>query len=241
MNYDHELQIDKGCDKGCDKVHGERPPEPMSHSIDPSQVGVSVAQAKARLRTAMRQKLKELAPDHRRHASEQVCERLRQQEIWRQARSIAFFAPRADELDIRCLLEEALAQGKVVGLPQYQPQSRTYRACQVTTPLSALSPGAFGILEPDAQSPVLAINQLDLVLVPGVAFDRSGRRLGHGRGFYDLLLADVQGLKCGLAFDEQVLDYIPVEAHDVLLDCIVTPRCWLNCRLRRYGDDMVGQ
>jgi 5-formyltetrahydrofolate cyclo-ligase len=67
-----------------------------------------------------------------------------------------------------------------------------------------------------------------LVLVPGVAFDLRGRRLGRGKGFYDRLLADAGGLKCGVAFDEQIVTEIPVEPHDVSVDCILTPTRWIQ-------------
>jgi 5-formyltetrahydrofolate cyclo-ligase len=70
------------------------------------------------------------------------------------------------------------------------------------------------------------LNRLDLVLVPGVGFDLQGRRLGRGRGFYDRLLADVDGIKCGVAFEEQVVSEIPVGPRDVRLNFILTPtRC----------------
>ena len=70
--------------------------------------------------------------------------------------------------------------------------------------------------------------RLDLVLVPGVAFDLHGRRLGRGRGYYDRLLSQVGGRTCGVAFDEQVVSEVPVEAHDVLLNCILTPTRWFE-------------
>ena len=70
------------------------------------------------------------------------------------------------------------------------------------------------------------MNRLDLVLVPGVAFDLQGRRLGRGRGFYDRLLADVDGIKCGIAFDEQMVNEVPAGPPDVRLNFILTPtRC----------------
>jgi 5-formyltetrahydrofolate cyclo-ligase len=75
---------------------------------------------------------------------------------------------------------------------------------------------------------VIALNRLDLALVPGVGFDADGRRLGRGRGHYDRLLAQVAGTKCGVAFDEQMAPEIPVAPHDVILNRIVTPTRWLE-------------
>jgi len=62
-----------------------------------------------------------------------------------------------------------------------------------------------------------------LILIPGIAFDLHGRRLGRGKGFYDRLLTEIRGVKCGIAFDEQIVEKIPVEPHDVRMDFILTP------------------
>jgi len=69
-----------------------------------------------------------------------------------------------------------------------------------------------------------------LIVAPGIAFDLRGRRLGRGKGFYDRLLANAAGVKCGICFDEQLLAEIPVEPHDVALDFIATPTRWQDCR-----------
>jgi 5-formyltetrahydrofolate cyclo-ligase len=72
------------------------------------------------------------------------------------------------------------------------------------------------------------LKRLDLVLVPGLAFDRHGRRLGRGRGYYDRLLAEVPGTSCGVAFDEQLVASDPVGPLDVPLNCILTPSHWIE-------------
>jgi 5,10-methenyltetrahydrofolate synthetase len=127
-----------------------------------------------------------------------------------------------------------------VALPQFEAGTTSYHACQVLAPERDLLPGRFGILEPGSHCRTVPLNQLDLVLVPGVAFDKQGRRLGRGYGYYDRLLASIGGIKCAIAFDEQLAIQIPVESHDILLDCIVTPSCWLDVRQQRHGDELVG-
>ena len=72
------------------------------------------------------------------------------------------------------------------------------------------------------------LKHLDLALVPGVGFDVTGHRLGRGRGFYDRLLAEFSGIKCGVAFDHQFVAQIPAEKHDVRMNCILTPTRWLE-------------
>ena len=91
-----------------------------------------------------------------------------------------------------------------------------------------LKTGQFGIREPADACPLIPLNRLDFVLVPGVAFDLQGRRLGRGKGYYDRLLAEVRGKTCGVAFDEQIVEELPLEPHDVLVNCILTPTRWIE-------------
>ena len=88
--------------------------------------------------------------------------------------------------------------------------------------------GKFGVREPAERCAPVPLNRLDLVLVPGIAFDIRGGRLGRGQGYYDRLLSAVTGLKCGVAFDEQIVDAVPVGPLDVRLNCILTPTRWIE-------------
>ena len=156
-----------------------------------------------------------------------MCARLNAADYWQSAKSVLFFAPLPGEPDIWPLLEFALHEGKLAALPYFDAEQNAYLARRITNPLADVRPGKFGIREPGASCTVVPLNQLDLTLVPGVAFDLSGRRLGRGRGFYDRLLALAGGVKCGVAFDEQIVDAIPAEPHDVKLNRILTPTRWL--------------
>jgi 5-formyltetrahydrofolate cyclo-ligase len=83
-------------------------------------------------------------------------------------------------------------------------------------------------LEPNATCAQLDLKLLDLLLVPGLGFAIAGQRLGRGGGYYDRLLTKAGGFKCGVAFDWQVVANLPLEPHDVLLNCILTPTRWLE-------------
>ena len=78
--------------------------------------------------------------------------------------------------------------------------------------------------------PVVPLNRLDLALVPGLGFDARGHRLGRGKGHYDRLLAGFGGRKIGVAFDFQIMAEVPCEAHDIVLDDIVTPARWIAAK-----------
>lgn len=87
---------------------------------------------------------------------------------------------------------------------------------------SRLELGAFHIEEPTGTDAV-DVNQIELIIVPAVAYDRNGNRLGRGKGFYDRLLASTKATKIGVAYEFQLVDEIPAEPHDVPMDMIITP------------------
>ena len=130
------------------------------------------------------------------------------------------------EPDIWPLLAGALAAGKTAALPRFQPAIKNYIAGRVQNPQTDIVTGEFGIREPGAHCQELPPGRFDLVLVPGLAFDLRGGRLGRGKGFYDRLLSEVRGVKCGVAFDEQVASEVPAGPGDIQLDCILTPTRW---------------
>lgn len=182
---------------------------------------------KRELRAQARANLQAIRPELHNVEAQRACEVFLSEEPYARARSILLYMPLRDELDVRLVMERAVADGKSVALPRFDPHKAVYNAFFVGA--EPLVPGPFDILEPPASNPA-PVNRLDLIVVPGLAFDARGRRLGRGKGFYDRLLAAAQGIKCGICFDEQLLPDIPVEPHDVVLDFVATPTRWLNCR-----------
>jgi 5-formyltetrahydrofolate cyclo-ligase len=182
---------------------------------------------KTLLRQQVRARLRALSAEQLRADSQQVCERLFTLPVWKRARIVLLFAPLPDEPDILPVISTALKEGKEVSLPKLDSAGFGYDASPIKS-LEDLSPGKFGILEPRDTTTAMALNRLDLVLVPGVAFDPRGGRLGRGKGYYDRLLAAVNGTKCGVAFDEQIVDAVPVGPMDVRLNCILTPTRWIE-------------
>src|SRR5256885_7701708 len=189
-------------------------------------MSADVSQLKADLRRKLRAESQRFSSAERVVASARICLRLAEQEVWKRAQSILFYYPMADEPDIRLSFAEALAAQKVTVLPRYSPQDGHYEARQVVGIKGELQPGAFGIHEPASACPLFDLKKLDLILVPGIGFALSGFRLGRGKGYYDRLLAQVAGFKCGVAFDWQMAVEIPAEPHDIRLDCILTPTRW---------------
>jgi 5-formyltetrahydrofolate cyclo-ligase len=190
----------------------------------------SLHNAKASLRQQVRARLHALTSEEREAASREICSRLRQQMIWKSAGAILFFAPTADEPDIWPLVEESLAARKTVGLPRFSFERSGYVAGQVSDLARDIRIGRFQIREPVGACPELELSRFNLILVPGVAFDRKGRRLGRGQGYYDRWLRDARGaMRCGVAFEEQWLADIPVVEHDITMQLVVTSTGVFNC------------
>jgi len=189
-----------------------------------------IQEAKRALRAQVSAAVRQISAEARAAASARAGALLKAQSAWSAARSILFYAPMAGELDVWPLLTEALAGGKQILLPRFVSASRSYEVCSIGNLETDLRAGHFGIREPASTRPRSVLDRLDLILVPGVAFDHHGRRLGRGKGYYDQLLATIRGVTCGVAFDEQIVEEIPVEPHDVHLDCIVTPSRWVKVK-----------
>jgi len=184
--------------------------------------------SKQELREEIRARLKTLTDVQRSALSSKACALLEKQNVWKNAKSVFFYAPLPEEIDIWPLVRDSLGAGKLVCLPRFDAATNRYVACQIQNLAGDVISGRFGIREPISQCPTIPLSKLDLALVPGVAFDLRCRRLGRGKGFYDRLLADASGVRCGVAFDEQIVAEIPVEPHDVSVDCLLTPTRWLE-------------
>jgi len=188
--------------------------------------------AKTELRAKVREQLRRVTNTQRQEASTKIRSQLETKAVWKNSNSILFFAPLQDEPDIWPLISDAIALGKTVALPCFLPETEIYVACRILNASVDVQIGKYGIREPSPRCPEVPLNQLDFVLVPGVAFDMNGRRLGRGKGYYDRLLAQVGGQTCGVAFDEQIVDEVPAGPNDIDLNCILTPTRWIDPKQR---------
>jgi 5-formyltetrahydrofolate cyclo-ligase len=144
-----------------------------------------------------------------------IIENFRSLEIFKAARTVGAYMPMADEVDIFPLFQSL---DKIFFIPAFDEVSGSYRMARLTTELKK---GRFGIPEP-AVPAFAAEDALDIIIVPGVAFDRAGRRIGRGGGFYDRLLPQYSAVRAGICFGFQYLESIPAEEHDVRMDFMVT-------------------
>jgi 5-formyltetrahydrofolate cyclo-ligase len=133
------------------------------------------------------------------------------------ARCVALYAPIGSEVDVEPLLLQLLALRLVVALPRMRPDKRLDFVA--VTSLAHPAAGGFGIREPEGAA--LPITQLDLVMVPGLAFDGEGHRLGYGGGYYDRTLLGYTQAVIGIAFSQQIHASVPAAPHDRFVDGVV--------------------
>ena len=172
---------------------------------------------KGQLRTKFLRQLKQQKEDERRRRSEAIGRKVFRLTAFRRAKMVCCYVALPYEVQTWQMIEERLSRGKRVVVPVMEPRTKRLSLSEVRVPVSELSPGPFGVLEPapSARRPV-SVRDVDLVLVPGLAFDRSGHRLGHGAGYFDRFLSRLPNTvpTVGLAFRFQLLDRLPVHPHD---------------------------
>lgn len=141
-----------------------------------------------------------------------------------EAKSVALYAGVQGEVLTDRILTAALTQGKDVYYPKTDSCGERFFFFKVQSS-EHLTPGAYGVLEPDGKGPKIESKDIDLIIVPGIVFDHTGGRIGFGKGCYDKALSGVSSPKVALAFHMQVMDRaLPYEPHDVRMDMIITQR-----------------
>lgn len=170
---------------------------------------------KGKLRKLVKVRVKAISFAEREKRATALLRAVWKHPAFEQAQNVLLFWPLPDEINTIPLIEHAYAVGKTIFLPVVVGDDLVIKPYNPTS----MSPGAFGILEPqgDPVSPV----QLDLIIVPGVAFDAAGNRMGRGKGFYDRLLAGTSATTIGVCYAEQYYLSIPTEPHDVPLNDVI--------------------
>ena len=170
----------------------------------------------------MKQKLRERARGRKasQGASEMIQQRLMAEDWWAAAFQVGIYRSTPTEPATEALLADLLARGARVAVPVHRKAGYAWGWVDAST---SWKRGAHGIWEP--REAVLAkAEALRLIVVPGVAFDAQGGRLGHGRGHFDRLLAPSGALLVGLCFENRLVEAVPMEPHDVRMDVVATEK-----------------
>jgi len=185
---------------------------------------------KAQIRQEILRKRDNIPPVVRSAKNKMILERMLSLEEFKNAGIIFFFASFRTEVDTTEMIKSAHSSGKRVLLPKVDKDRHELLLYEIRD-FSELAPGYMGIPEPSFQGRQMSINDADIVIIPGAGFDASGNRIGYGGGYYDRLLSGLQkdSPVIAPAYEEQVVDSIPSEPHDIRVQMIVTDRRVIRC------------
>ena len=170
------------------------------------------------LRKSVREDISKLSTEEKEVVSSHIFNKIALAKEVEQASVIALFIPLPDEPQTDNFIKHLLLQNKRVVVPRIEGEEMNFYDIS-----EGLTAGAFGIMEPAATSPIEP-SEIDVMIVPGVAFTSQGARLGRGKGFYDKYLShkDFHAYTIGVCYPCQVVENIPIEEHDKRLDCVIS-------------------
>ena len=185
---------------------------------------------KQRLRTVLRRQRSALSAQEVEKNSQRIAACLLARSIFHQARQLMLYSSDENEVETDGLWQAARRRGKYVYYPRISADKQAIEFVRRQDE-DHLIPGIFDILIPPGEDLLTGVSKTDLVLLPGVGFDRAGHRLGRGRGYYDRALRDLLAgaLRVGLAYDYQIVAHIPIDEHDERVDYIVTEKRLIEC------------
>jgi 5-formyltetrahydrofolate cyclo-ligase len=178
---------------------------------------------KDRLRKSIAKKRNALSTSEILEKSSRIKKRVFEMELFRDAQTILFYVSYGNEVYTHNMIKESIEMGKTVVVPKSVTKEYTLILSRLTN-WNDLKVGAYTILEPKKESiNEVDIGSIDLIIIPGVVFDESGNRIGHGKGYYDRLLNDSRNIpSVGLAFEFQIVENIKSEQHDEKIDIVIT-------------------
>jgi 5-formyltetrahydrofolate cyclo-ligase len=191
--------------------------------------------SKPALRRLLREKIAAMTPQQRHSKSLAACTLVAGTLEFAQARVVMLYLSTPEEIDTAPLALRCWQAGKSVVVPKVSWDQRRMLPVEITSLQTGITSTGPGIREPIAGKPI-PLDLIDLAIVPGLGFSATGHRIGRGMGFYDRFLAqsDFIGRSCGLAFEEQIVEALPVLDHDVPLSMLVT-----DSGIRRFAPSCI--
>ena len=196
----------------------------QSSSAHPLPTADALRESKRALRERVLAARDSLPPEFRAAASAAIGTALASRDDFAKASTVLLTLPFGSEWDSMPLLLTALEGGKAVVLPRVNATARTLELCRLSEPTRDVLPGYRGIPEPQSHCALVAADAIDWVLVPGVAFDPAGHRLGYGGGYYDRLLPQLRhdAARIAAGYEIQLVDGVPAAPHDVPVQALAT-------------------
>ena len=161
---------------------------------------------------------------------EVIEKKLKDNKIYKNSKNIFIYLGFGSEINTIKYVEDFLDEGKKIIIPYTDMKNKVMHGIEINT-LDGLKKNKFGILEPADTSKIFNKEDIDLVIMPGVAFDRSGNRVGYGGGYYDKFLSEINSdiPTIALAYDIQILEEVPSEKHDIKVHMVITEKETIKC------------
>ena len=178
--------------------------------------------SKDEIRAAIKAKRRALSYDDVKQKSGSITDNLLSLPFFSDAKTVMVYLSAFKEPDTSGVIDYLYRSGKKIVVPISNTDNYTITPSYLASP-DKLTRGAYGIREP--QEVLTAdINDIDIALIPGIAFDARGMRVGFGKGYYDRFLEQFKGIKIGICYDFQMLGFVPASEHDVEMDIIITEK-----------------
>lgn len=175
--------------------------------------------------------------DIRKSKSDSIFHKIFNSNFYNKANNIMVYASFGSEVDTSDFINKSIIDGKSIILPRCNSVDKSLSIFKVKNPATDLELSSFGIMEPNRNKcNSFNVKDIDLILVPGLAFDINCNRLGYGAGYYDKFFStnNIRCIKIGLAFKEQLSAIIPTESHDIPLDFVVTDNIVIGNKTKSF-------
>lgn len=187
----------------------------------------TVREKKIAVRQVLIQKRRQLEPSLKREMDERICNYILSLATYRYSDTVLFYYPLKGEVDVTSALKRAWEDKKTVLLPRCRKDKNGIMDFYIVNSINELEEGAFGVMEPKSTCtlfPKESCKDSAICIMPALTFDRSGYRLGYGKGYYDRYLQKFTGIKIGVVYSDFMYDKVPHGYYDVKADIIITEK-----------------
>jgi len=186
-----------------------------------------IQEKKLEMRNEATKSLDAFSSSERSRKTKKIEDRLFEFANFLEANIVLLYVNTRYEVNTQKIIKRCIDYNKVLVLPAFNPEKFEMRLMKVDNPETELIPGSRDVLEPDAgRCKTVPIEGIDIAIIPGIAFDEKGGRIGTGKGYYDHLIPQlaITTRKVALAFESQIFQQIPMESHDKHVDIIITEK-----------------
>ncbi|WP_252216828.1 5-formyltetrahydrofolate cyclo-ligase [Clostridium sp. VAP41] len=193
---------------------------------------MNILEEKKELRKKILKIRKEININNKKNFDNIIHNKLFKSKFYSQCRNIFVYVSYDSEIDTKTIIRKALEDGKNIYVPRTNYDTKLMEAVKISS-LENLIEDKHGILQPTECELAVELEKIDLIIMPGVAFDKNGGRMGYGGGFYDRYLNKFSKNICkiSLAYDFQILDNVPMDIHDITVNYIITENEEIMCNI----------